>query len=231
MRHLLLICLVACSHSQPAKPAAPTPAPVVEEEGFDEKVRADFFDGLRGDTAAMDRAMKACEDALAKNPKDPEAMVWHGAGVVGRASHAFQKGDRATGIELYTKGLAEMDAAVAIAPEHIGVRIPRGAVVLAMAPFVPEPERTKLLERGIADYEKTYAIQRSEFAKLTLHSREQLLYGLVDGYANLGKVDKASEMFATMKREAAGSELLPRAEKRSRGEAVDGPAPCEQCHR
>ena len=232
MRHLLLICVVACSHSQPAKPAAPAPAPVVaSEEGFDEKVRADFFDGLRGDTAAMDRAMKACDEALAKNPKDPEAMVWHGAGVVGRASLAFRTGDREKGIELYTQGLAEMDAAVVLAPNHIGVRIPRGAVVLAMAPFVPEPERTKLLERGIADYETTYAVQKNEFAKLTLHSREQLLYGLVDGYANLGKADKATEMFALMKRQAAGSELLPRAEKRARGEAVDGPAPCEQCHR
>ncbi len=235
MRHLLLICVVACSHSQPAKPAAPAPAPVTaaapEAERFDEKVRADFFDGLRGDTAAMDRAMKACDEALAKNPRDPEAMVWHGAGVVGRASIAFRAGDRAKGIELYTKGLAEMDAAVVIAPNHVGVRIPRGAVVLAMAPFVPEPERTKLLERGIADYETTYAVQKHEFQELTLHSREQLLYGLVDGYANLGKADKATEMFARMKREAAGSELLPRAEKRARSEAVDGPAPCEQCHR
>ena len=230
MRHLLLICLVACSHSKPATPAAPTPAPKAEG-GFEDKVRADFFDGLRGDTAAMDRAMKACDDALAKNPKDPEAMVWHGAGIVGRASVAFRTGDRAKGLELYTAGLAEMDAAVVIAPNHVGVRIPRGAVVLAMAPFVPEPERTKLLERGIADYETTYAVQKNEFSKLTLHSREQLLYGLVDGYSNLGKTDKATEMFARMKREAAGSELLSRAEKRARGEAVDGPAPCEQCHR
>jgi hypothetical protein len=234
MRHLLLICLVACSHSQPAKPAAPATveaASAAEVEGFDEKVRADFFDGLRGDTAAMDRAMKVCDETLAKNPKHPEAMVWHGAGVVGRASLAFRAGDNAKGIELYTKGLAEMDAAVVLAPDHIGVRIPRGAVVLAMAPFVPEPERTKLLERGIADYETTYAIQKPEFQKLTLHSREQLLYGLLDGYANLGKADKAAQTFALMKREAAGSELLPRAEKRARGEAVDGPTPCEQCHR
>ena len=229
MRQLLLVCLVACSHAKPAtQPAAP---PVVAKaEAFDERVRADFFDGLRGDTAAMDRAMKVCEDELAKNPKHAEAMVWHGAGVVGRASLAFRAGDRATGMELYTKGLGEMDAAVALEPQNVGVRIPRGAVVLAMAPFVPEPEKTKLLERGVSDYETTYALQKDRFEKLTLHSREQLLYGLVDGYANMQQLDKAGERFALMQKQAAGSELLPRAEKRARGEAVDGPAPCEQCH-
>ena len=225
---LLLSCLVACSQSQPAKPVAPrTP---VEPVAFHERVRADFFDGLRGDTAAMDRAMKVCEDELAKNPKHPEAMVWHGAGVVGRASVAFRTGDRVNGLELYNKGLAEMDAAVVLAPNEVGVRIPRGAVVLAMAPFVPDPEKTKLLERGISDYETTYAIQKDRFETLTLHSREQLLYGLVDGYANLKNIDKATATFALMKRQASGSELLSRAEKRARGEAVDGPAPCEQCH-
>ena len=200
------------------------------EAPFDERVRADFFDGLRGDTAAMDRAMKVCEDTLAKNPKHAEAMVWHGAGIVGRASIAFRNNDRATGIDLYTKGLAEMDAAVALEPQNVGVRIPRGAVVLAMAPFVPEPEKTKLLERGVADYETTYLVQKGVFENLTLHSREQLLYGLVDGYANMKQLDKASEKLSLMKRQAAGSELLPRAEKRARGEAVEGVTPCEQCH-
>ena len=236
MRQLLLLCVVACSHSQPAaKPVAPAPAsaPVAKtsaSERFDERVRADFFDGLRGDTAAMDRAMKVCEDELAKNPKHAEAMVWHGAGVVGRAGEAFRTGDRAKGMELYMKGLGEMDAAVELEPQNVGVRIPRGAVVLAMAPFVPEPEKSKLLERGVADYETTYSIQKGAFEGLTLHSREQLLYGLVDGYANMKKLDKASEKFALMRKQAAGSELLSRAEKRSRGEAVDGVTPCEQCH-
>jgi pentatricopeptide repeat protein len=57
-----------------------------------------------------------------------------------------------------------------------------------------------------------------------------LLYGLVDGYANMKQLDKASEVFGRMQKQAKGSELMARAEKRARGEAVDGPAPCEQCH-
>ena len=232
MRHLVLsVFVIACSHSSSKPPAAPSAVPSTDAERFDDKVRADFFDGMRGDAAAMARAMKACEETLAKNPKHAEAMVWHGAGVIGRARDAFQSGDRQRGIALYTQGLAEMDAAVEIAPDNVGVRIPRGAVLLAMAPFVPEPEKTKLLERGVGDYEATYALQQTHFATLTLHSREQLLYGLTDGYAHLGKADKATAYYEKMKVEAAGSELLARAASRARGEKVDGPAPCEQCHR
>jgi hypothetical protein len=233
---LLALTFVACSHT-PSKPTAaplPAPTPAVAEaqpERFDEKVRADFFDGMRGDTAAMERAMKVCEETLAKNPNHAEALVWHGAGVIGRARGAFAEGDRQRGIALYSQGLAEMDKAVELEPNNIGVRIPRGAVLLAMAPFVPEPEKTKLLERGVGDYEATYALQKSYFPTLTLHSREQLLYGLTDGYAHLGKKDQAVAFYEKMKVEAAGSELLGRAASRSRGEAVDGPAPCEQCHR
>src|SRR5665647_690939 len=129
MRTILCLVLVAaCSHSKPTPAVKPVPPEAPVAERFDEKVREDFFDGLRGDTAAMDRAMKICEETLAKDPKHPEAMVWHGAGIVGRSSLAFRTGDRAKGIELYTAGLAEMDAAVELAPNNVGVRIPRGAV-------------------------------------------------------------------------------------------------------
>jgi pentatricopeptide repeat protein len=229
MRQILCLLLVtACSHPTASK--APV-APAHETERFDEKVRADFFDGLRGDQEAMNRAMKVCEDTLAKNPKHAEAMVWHGAGIIAESRDAFRTGDKAHGIELYSKGLAEMDEAVTLAPDNVGVRIPRGAVLLAMAPFVPEPEKTKLLERGVADYERTYELQKAYFPTLTLHSREQLLYGLTDGYANLGETDKAKSYFEQMQAQAAGSELLPRAASRAKGEAVDGQTPCEQCHR
>jgi hypothetical protein len=224
--------LVACTHATPAPPVTPVAKPVAAPvaERFDEKVRTDFFDGMRGDKAAMERAMKLCEDTLAKDPKHAEAMVWHGAGVVGKASFAFRDGDTKTGLELYTKGLAEMDAAVALAPDKVGVRIPRGAVTLAMAPFTPEPAKHDLLERGLADYEVTLAQQQSYFGKLTLHAREQLLYGLTDGYAMLGDGAKAEQYYERMQHDAAGSTLLPRAAARVKGEQVAGPTPCEQCH-
>jgi tetratricopeptide (TPR) repeat protein len=232
MRTTLLVLLAACASTQPAPvatPAAPPKAPA-DAERFDFKVRQDFFDGMRGDAAALDRAQKLCEDTLARNPNHAEAMVWHGAALAARSREAFQRGDRDAGMALYTKALGEMDHAVDLAPQSVGVRIPRGAVYLAMAPHVPEPERTKLAERGVADYEATLAAQASYFSTLSLHSREQLLYGLTDGYAMLGQTDKARATYERMQHDAAGSELLPRAAERAAGHEVAGNAPCEQCH-
>ena len=106
MRIILLALVAACATSQPvATPTVQTEKPKPEER-FDFKVRQDFFDGMRGDAAALDRAQKFCEDTLAKNPDHAEAMVWHGAALAARSAQAFAKGDRDTGIALYTKGVA-----------------------------------------------------------------------------------------------------------------------------
>jgi hypothetical protein len=220
MKAILFVALVALASTAVAAPPA----------RFDEQVRQDFFDGVRGDDAALARARKLCDDTLAANPSYPEAMVWHGAIVMWDSALKFRAGDRAAGIALYQQALGEMDHAVELAPNDVGVRIPRGAVLLAMAPFTPEPEKAKLLQRGIADYETTLAAQSAYFAKLSLHSREQLLYGLTDAYAAVGEQAKARALYARMARDAAGSELLPRAKTRAEGGSVTGPTPCQQCH-
>lgn len=226
MKHLALaLALAACTTAAPHPAAAPHP-----HERFDELVRQDFFDGMRGDAAAFARAMNLCETTLAKNPRDAQAMVWHGAGVLVRAGQAFRAGDRATGMQQYAQGLAEMDRAVALAPDDVGVRIPRGAVLLAMAPHVPEPEKTRLEKLGLGDYEATLALQQAYFGKLPLHAREQLLYGLTDGYAELGDQARAQAYYARMTKDAPGSELLARAKTRAEGGQVAGPTPCQQCH-
>ena len=235
MKHLALLALLATAcagttlHPAPATAPAATPAPAPAPR-FDELVRQDFFDGMRGDPAAFARAMKLCEDTLAKNPQHAEAMVWHGAGVLVRSGQAFRAGDATTGMQEYQAGLAEMGHAVEIAPDDVGVRIPRGAALLAMAPFVPEPEKSRILHLALGDYEATLALQQAYFGKLTLHSREQLLYGLTDGYALLGDQDKARHYYERMQKDAAGSELLARAKTRAEGGAVAGPTPCQQCH-
>ena len=43
----------------------------------------------------------------------------------------FQSGDTQKGIDLFKRGRKEMDTAVALEPDNVGVRIPRGAVLMA----------------------------------------------------------------------------------------------------
>lgn len=178
----------------------------VAQERFDYKVRRYFFAGYTGDNAALETGMKICDEALAANPKNAEALVWHGSGVYYRAFQAFQQGDQQKGLELARQGTKEMDDAVAESPENLGVRIPRGAFLLTSSHFVPDPAIAKgMIEKGLSDFEKAYSIQEPNFAKLPMHPKGELLIGLADAYSRLGQQDKAEQWFKRITVELKGT--------------------------
>ena len=190
--------------------AAATQAPPVR---FDLQVRTDFFAGFAGDEARLEKGMAACERALAENPKLAEALVWHGSGLTFQAGRAFQRGDQQTGMELWTRGTREMDQAVALAPDNVGVRIPRGAVLLTATRNMPPPVAKPLLESALADYEHTLELQSASgtFAMLGDHPKGELLFGLAEGYSRLGQADKARTYFERLVKDAPNSGQTPKA--------------------
>ncbi len=184
------------------------------EERFDLRVRTDFFAGFAGDQQALDRAMKLCEEELARNPANAEALVWHGSGVFFQSGQFFKAGDRAKGGEYRQRGLAEMDRAVQIAPDNLGVRIPRGAELLTASRYLPNPEMARpLIETGLADFEHTLEIQKLYFDKLGTHQRGELLIGLADGYARLGKDEQATLYFERIRAALPGTPYAANADK------------------
>jgi tetratricopeptide (TPR) repeat protein len=181
---------------------------------FDLQVRNDFFAGFTGNQQALDRAMKMCEEALAKDPKNAEAMVWHGAGTFYRSGQAFQGGDMAKGQELWQRGLGEMDQAVQLAPDRVGVRIPRGATLLTAARNLPNPAMARpLIETAVGDYEHTLELQQAHFDSLGVHPRGELLIGLADGYARLGKDEQAKTYFERIRAALPGTAYAVSADK------------------
>jgi tetratricopeptide (TPR) repeat protein len=184
------------------------------QDRFDMKVRNDFFAGFTGDQPAFDRAMKFCEDALAANPQNAEAMVWHGAGTLYKSGQFFQAGDRAKGGEFWQRALSEMDAAVAIAPDRVSVRIPRGAALLTASRNLPSLEMARpLIEKAVSDYERSLEIQQDRFDSLGTHPRGELLIGLADGYARLGKDGPATATFERIRATLPGTPYAASAEK------------------
>ena len=173
-------------------------------------VRADMFAGLAGDAARFAKAMAACERTLAREPKHPEALVWHGSGLFFQAGQAFQQGDMANGGPLWDRGLGEMNEAVSLAPDSLAVVIPRAAVLLQAARFVPPPMAAPLLKTGVGDYEHVLELQRSYFHTLGDHPEGELLFGLADGYARLGDKVKARAYFERLIAEAPTSGHAPR---------------------
>ncbi len=186
----------------------------VAQERFDMRVRNDFFAGFAGDQEALDRAMKLCEDELARNPANAAALVWHGSGVFFESRNYFRSGDRAKGIEFWERGLSEMDNAVKMAPDALGVRIPRGAVLLTAARALPDAERAHpLIEKGVSDFEHALEIQKPYFDTLGTHPRGELLIGLADGYARLGKDEQATAYFERIRAALPGTAYAASAEK------------------
>jgi len=183
----------------------------IAQERFDSVVRNDFFAGFSGDKEALARAMKTCEDALEKNPNDAQAMVWHGSGLFFRSGEAVHEGDIEKGLDLYQRGLKEMQSAVTIAPDDVTVRAARGAILLTGSQQVPSSMARPLIEDGLADYEHTLELQTGYWPRLGTHPRGELLFGLAEGYSRIGNQAKATLYFERIAKELPGTPYAKRA--------------------
>jgi tetratricopeptide (TPR) repeat protein len=192
--------------------AAPqTSAPRPADQRFDMIVRADFFAGFAGDAGRLEKGMAACERALADNPAHAEALVWHGSGLGYRAGMAFQNGDAQRGGELWARGLDEMDRAVALEPDNLGVLIPRGAMLLQATRHMPAEAARPLLEQAVGDYERVLALQSAYFDTIGDHPKGELLFGLAEGSSRLGRPEKARMYFDRLIKDAPASGHAPTA--------------------
>jgi tetratricopeptide (TPR) repeat protein len=168
-------------------------------ERFDSLVREGFFAGFTGDSEAFARGMKKCEEALAKNPKDAEALVWHGSGLSYQAKATFTAGDAEKGRKIRAQADEEMNDAVNMRPDDVAVLIPRASITLSAALHVPTPELAKKnFQVATTDYEKILRLESPAFSKLPIHSRGELLGGLAEAWNGLGDKEKSKAYLQRM---------------------------------
>jgi hypothetical protein len=175
---------------------------------FDMLVRDDFFDGMFGDNEALERGMRFCEKVLAKHPRHAEALVWHGGGLLTRSSQVYAKGDSALGDQLFQRGLKEMNEARDAEPANIGVRIGRAATLIGISQSgfdAADSQGRELLESAVRDYEMVLAAQQVSFARLPLHNRGELLFGLASGWSMLGNQKKTRFYLTRITKDCKGS--------------------------
>jgi tetratricopeptide (TPR) repeat protein len=227
---LTMACALYCSALAAAFVQQPSATPAPPSARFDMEVRADFFAGFSGDSARFARAMARCEEVLALNPNHPEALVWHGSGLISQAAALFAGGDMPKGMELYGRGLGEMERAVSLAPDHIGVRIPRGATLFEASRHVPPAQQAGLLKLALDDYEHALRLQQATFASLSDHAKGELLFGLAEGWARAGDKDKAQEYFTRLTKDASGSGRVTYAKAWLDGAPPASPGRCVGCH-
>jgi hypothetical protein len=173
-------------------------ASAADRQGFDHLVRNDYFAGFAGNREALERAMAKTTVVLAD--------------LFFQAGEAFRTGNREKGMELYGKGVGMMDAAVALAPRNVGVRIPRGAVLLQASLSMQEAMAKPLIEKGLSDYLAAYEIQKAELDALGEHPKGELLFGIADAHRRLGNNEGAEQFFGMIVKAMPGTNYAKRAE-------------------
>ena len=223
LKNILLLAAAAISFALPLLRA---------EQRFDHVVRSDFFAGFAGNQEALTRAMNVSAATLLENPNHAEALVWHGAGLFFQSGQLMQKGDQATGMQLYGQGIGEMKKAVALEPKSVSVRIPRGAVLLTATRNMPPQIANSLREDGISDYLTVYELQKDKLNELGSHPRGELLFGLADAYSRTGDMDRAQQFFDLVVKHVPDSIYAKRAAKwnETKQPLPAAQAGCVGCH-
>jgi pimeloyl-ACP methyl ester carboxylesterase len=202
-------------------------------ERFDFKVREDMFAGFDGDTDAFKRAMALIDTTLANDPDHAQALVWRGAARLFLAGQAFGRQAFREGQELQRQSLADMDRAVALAPNDIAVRIPRATALLPYARFerpFNRAEADRLTATAIGDFEFTLQASAPWWGRLGEHGRGELLGGLADAWLGLGDPAKAAPYLERMTRELAGTPYAKAAAARRADPTSKAPLTCLGCH-
>jgi hypothetical protein len=228
-RSLVVPVVVTLVLSGPATGAQDVAEPLPR---FDELVRSDFFAGFRGDGARLEHAMQLCERALAQEPDHPDALAWHGAGLMFRAGEAGRRRDFEAANDQARRGREEIERAGRLAPDSIGVMIVRATAFSAAARNMPDRGQAQLLwESAVGAFERALALQSPYFDRLSEHARGELLGGLADGWWELGRADKARGYLERMVAEMPGTRYQVQARAWLEDGARSGPLTCLACHR
>ena len=200
---------------------------------FDYKVREDMFAGIDGDTEAFERAMALIGDTLAATPDHAEALTWRGAARLFQSGTAFRRGAMADGMRLSEEGMADLERALALKPESIGVRAARAPALMPYArglrPF-NRREADRLTRLAIADMEFVMTARASDWTGLDAHDRGEVLGALADGWLQLGDAAQANTYLDRMGVELAGTAYGKNATVRRADPTTKAPLTCLGCH-
>jgi tetratricopeptide (TPR) repeat protein len=197
------------------------------------QVQLDIFAGFGGNEERFQRAMTATESELATNPNNAAALVWHGMGVAMLSEREFQKGNMQGAMEQLQKGIAEMARAAELAPDNIGVRIPRGSALKEISRIMPPAMSEPLLEAARTDFQRAFDLQQTRLDEVpTPHPLGELLQGLGDIYSRQGKPDEAAKYYAMIGQRLPDTEYAQRAAEwaQTRQPLPEAKVQCIGCH-
>ena len=131
------------------------------------------------------------------------------------------------------QGISEMARAVALEPDNIGVRIPRGSALREISRMMPPAMSEPLLEAARTDFQHTFDLQADRLDQVARpHPLGELLQGLGDIYSRQGKTDQAAKYYAMIQERLPGTEYADRAAEwaQTRQPLPQARTQCIGCH-
>lgn len=177
------------------------------------QMRNDLFAAMEGNADALKRVLDASQKVLTENPDHAQALVWHGAAMLGGSFMEAQKGNPQAAMPNLQKGMAEMDRAVSLAPDDIEIRVMRAVLYGPASRQVPPPFTDGMLEKARTDFQRTFDLQQSQLRELGTHPLGELLQGLGDVNSRQGKTTEAEKYYRMIQTMLKGTEYARRADE------------------
>ena len=147
------------------------------------------------------------------------------------AGRAFERGDLAGARAMAAEGMADMDRAIALEPNNIGVLVPRAAVLLAVARNQRDAARMReLAGQSAANFETALALRQNAFPNLGQHNRGEYLSGLAESWALAGNKETAEGYLRRILAELPNSVYAERATAKLANWDDRRPLNCQSCH-
>ena len=194
------------------------------------QMRNDLFAAMAGNTDALKRILDASQKMLAQNPDHAQALVWQGAATISSFFMEAQKGNARALV--FQKGAADMDRAVALAPDDIEVRIMRSVLYAPASRQFPPPLAQDMLEKARTDLQHVYDLQQSQLSELGTHPLGELLQALADANSRQGKTDDAEKYYRLIQTMLKETEYSKRAEEwmKTKQPLLEARTTCVGCH-
>jgi tetratricopeptide (TPR) repeat protein len=197
-------------------------------------VREDLFAGfLQDDMTRFERGEKKALEYLAEKPGRAEPTAWMVGIKLYRASRAFEEGRASEGDRLVQEALQAMDAAVASAPDNLGVHATVGGSVVTLANKLPDTYYRPLMERARTHFAALYRVQSPALPQLPLHIKGELLAGVAETEFRAGDRARATAALEQILKDMPGTPYANAAASwLSAPEKVtkDTKLVCQSCH-
>jgi hypothetical protein len=149
------------------------------------------------------------------------------------SGQAFRRGAIAEGRALAADGIADMMRAVSLAPEDLGVRIPRATGLQPFAAGIRPYDRTaadRLTRLAIEDYEFALKANASRWNTLDAHDRGEVLGALAESWLQVGDDARAQPYLDRLVAELPGTAYAKNAGLRRADATAKAPLTCLGCH-